>query len=260
MGVQTYSDLITQAAQELNIVSRGEGVVDPSMQQFLLDRLTSMVDSWNIRPTVIPWYNQQTFSLVPSQQSYLIGPNAPDWNAPRPIRIEQDCAHILLTAYGGPPVRLPVKVVSVEQWASITIPSLPIPFPQYLYLDRSMVTGTNAANGQPYTASRISLWGIPTQVNQLELFYWQQLSVGNLNDNVNAAPGYFRAMFLNLALEIASSFGVIPAALTVQNARDALGDVKELNAPSTEAYPDVGMPTLAGGRYLTRAQFHSGIW
>lgn len=316
MGTATYLDLLTQAAGELNIVALGDDLsANPNLAQRLLDRLTMMVDSWNIKPTVVPWYQQQIFNLVPGKQTYLIGPNAPDWNAPRPIRLNPNAANLLLTnpanlsgqeaiggmypglftvngiaqgmapytldvnsaqvggypiqmfinsgagawwATGTVPVRIPLTVLSVEQWANISLPLLPISFPSGCYLDRSMVVGTNPANGQPYTATNFSVWGIPTNVNQIELFYWYQLTVGNLTDNANAPPGYFRAMFLNLALEIAPSFGIMPSAFTVKNAADALGDIKELNAPDMRIQPDPGMPTSKNARYITRAQFLSG--
>lgn len=309
MSGTTYLDLLTLAAGELNIVAIGDQLSDnPVLAQRLLDRLTWMVDSWNLKPTVVPWYQQQILPLRPNQQSYLIGPNAPDWNVPRPIRLDPNAANLLLltglapststisvngaVGFGGPGIsvnsafvgtwdyifvnghatgnqsqlppfvnvgsnvqRYPLAVLSVQQWANISLPYLANTFPQGCYLDRAVVTGTNF--GAPYTASRIWVWGVPTTANYVELFYWQQLTAGNLSDPVNAAPGYFRAMFLNLALEIAPMFGASPSALTARNGADALGDIKELNAPDMTMQPDPGMPGSRSG-YITRAQFISG--
>jgi hypothetical protein len=261
MSGSTYLDLLTQAAGELNLNALGDDLsASPDLAQRLLDRLTWMVDSWNLKPTVVPWYQRQVFNLVAGQQSYLIGPNAPDWNAPRPIRLHPQASNLLLTnppyGQGNNPVRLYLAVLTVEQWAYISTPLLQSAFPQALYLDRSVVTGSNL--GQPYTASRIWVWYTPNVVNQIELFYWQALTVGNLNDPVNAAPGYFRAMFLNLAVEIAPGFGITPNAITLRNAADSLGDIKELNAPDMRMRVDPGMPNTPGAHYLTKAQFLSG--
>jgi hypothetical protein len=321
MSGSTYLDLLTQAAGELNLNALGDDLsASPDLAQRLLDRLTWMVDSWNLKPTVVPWYQQQVFSLVPGQQSYLIGTNAPDWNAPRPIRLDPNATNLLLTnpsnlgwpsgaqagwypelisvnalpqgappytvnvnavtvgAYpvtlyvnNGPnpalspasglnPVRIPLKVLTVEQWADISLPTLYITFPQAVYLDRSVVAGTNPVTGLPYFASRIAVWGVPAVVNQIELFYWQALMVGNLNDPVNAPPGYFRALFLNLAVEIAAGFGITPNGLTLKNAADALGDIKELNAPDMRMRPDPGMPSTPSSKFITKAQFLSGVF
>jgi hypothetical protein len=314
----TYLDLLTLAAGELNLVALGDDLSDnPAQAQRLLDRLTWMVDSWNLKPNVVPWYRQEIFNLKPGQQSYLIGTHAPDWDAPRPIRLDPNASNLLLTnpsnlgwpdgtsggwypellsvdslPQGAPPytinvnswtrgdypvtfyvnsgpnpsysslemtaLRIPLTVLSVEQWANISLANLPITFPSGIYLDRSVVTGINPDTGQTYYASRIAVWGVPTTVNQVELFYWQALTAGNLNDPVNAAPGYFRAMFLNLAIEIAPGFGINPTAVTLKNAADALGDIKELNAPDMSMRPDAGMPATPGARYLTKAQFLSG--
>ena len=255
----TYLDLLTLAGGELNLVALGDDLAaQPALAQRLLDRLTWMVDSWNLKPTLVPWYRQEIFTLVPGQQAYLIGENAPDWDAPAPNRLEPGATNLLLLSSSPSPVRVPLAVLSVEQWANIPMQQLQITFPQAIYLDRSVVTGTNL--GQPYTASRIWVWGVPTTVNQIELFYWQALTVGNLTDPVNAAPGYFRAMFLNLAIEIAPGFGITPNAITLRNAADALGDIKELNAPDMSMRPDPGMPSSPGSRYLTKAQFLSGVF
>lgn len=295
MSVATYLDLFTQAAQELNIVPRGIGMTDLSMQQFFLDRFTLMIDSWNLKPTVVPWYQQQILPLKAGQQSYLIGSGAPDWDAPRPIRLDPNATNVLLTSGSNAPQRMPVAVLSHEQWANIAVQSQSTS-PQGIYLDRSVQTGpkpmtnmtvnnnagwsigvlsVNATvlaagppvmqvdgtyvTSTPYYASRIWVWGIPSTTNQIELFYWQALMVGNLTDPVNAAPGYFRAMMLNLAIEVASAFGITPTALTIRNAADALGDIKELNAPDMTMQADPGMPGTRGG-YITRSQFISGTF
>jgi len=315
---QTYLDLLTQAAGELNIVALGDALTDnAALAQRLLDRLYWMVDSWNLDPTFVPWYQQQVFSLIPGQQTYLIGINSPDWNAPMPVRLSENATNVLLTnpsnvgapqsvgylvndvrvnqiesvpppynsfnvngvaaglypvqayvnngpnlplAAGSTPLRIPIEVLSVQGWANISLPLLPITFPQYCYLDRSVVTGINSTTGLPYTATRFSVWGIPTVVNQVELFYWYALTVGNLTDPVNVSTGYFRAMFLNLAVEIASSFGVTPSALTMRNAADALALIKEISAPDMAMAYAPGVPTRTGGGYITRSQFLSGVF
>jgi hypothetical protein len=189
MPVHTYLDLLTHAAKELGLKGASESLTG-DQQQFLLDRLTMLVDN-------------------------------------------------LVLLSGAPPVRLPLGVLSVEQFANISIPSLAITFPQAVYLDRSVVTGTNA--GATYTASRISVWGVPTEINQIELFYWQALGIGALNDPVNAAPGYFRLMVLGLAIEAASSFDTEPSALTVENYKEARAGIKNLNAPDMSMQPDPGL-------------------
>lgn len=315
MPTSTYLDLLQQAAGELNLVAIADSLVAGSpVCQRLLDRLVLMVDSWNLKPTIVPWYDQHIFNLNPGQQTYLIGPNAPDWNASLPIRLNPEATNLLLTNpvatgisttgyypefvqcngvfLGGPPysflrngaslgsypisifvnslgpgaipgistsatpVRIPLAVLSVDQYANITLPYLQNSYPSGCYLDRSVVTGTN--NGQPYTASRISVWGIPTTANQIEFFYWHVLTVGNLTDPVNASTGYFRAMFLNLALEIAPGFGIQVNPLTIKAAADALADIKEANVPDMSSVADRGMPNSKLTGYISRAQFLSG--
>jgi hypothetical protein len=304
MPTSTYLDLITLAAAELNLNQLGRAVAPP-LDQYLLDRLVMMVDSWNLVPTLIPWYQRQIFTLVPGQQDYLIGPNAPDWAAPRPIRLDPDCCNLLMgsplpTTTGGfninaaqiqgpdigvngsvslgnyyafqinaanvsisPPLpatayanvsRSSLTVLTVQQWANISGPYT-TGFPSGIYLDRSVAVGSNF--GSPYTASRISLWGIPDTAWGVELFYWYALTVGNLADNVNAPPGYFRALFLNLAVEVAAGFGIQVPVSTQRNAVDALGDIKDLNAPDMTAICDPGMPGTYSG-WVSKAQFISG--
>jgi hypothetical protein len=259
MSTSTYLDLISHAYQEIG-VTPGVGGIPDDQAQFMLDRLTMLVDTLNIDPLFIPWYQQQVFNLAPNQQSYLIGPNAPDWDAPRPIRLTPDASNVLLSQ-SIPVVRLPLAVLSVQQWANIPIQQLAITFPQGCYLDRSVVVGDVGKDGvNPYTASRIWVWGIPTSVNQVEFFYWQQLTVGNLTDDCNLPPGYFRALMLNLAVEAAPAFTQTPSAITLKNAADAMGAVKRLNSPDVSMMPDPGVPGLSKVGWISKAQFLSGVW
>jgi hypothetical protein len=96
--------------------------------------------------------------------------------------------------------RSPLALLTVQQWANINSPYLGNTVPTGIYLDRSVVVGTNF--GSPYSASRISVWGIPDTAYGVELFYWYALTVGNLNDNVNAPPGYFRLLPDDIAAQL----------------------------------------------------------
>jgi hypothetical protein len=319
MPTSTYYDLLQQACGELNVVALGDQLSsNVNLQQRMLDRLVMMVGSWNLKPTIVPWYEQHIFNLVPGQQAYLIGLNAPDWNAPRPVKLHPEATNLLLInpvstgpsagnvyqvdqvqtnsfTMGAPPysfsrngttlasypvglqinfrgpgqspggtqttaaaTRIPLAVLKTEQWANISLPSLENTYPSGCYYDRSVVTGTNSSSGLAYVAGTISVWGIPTVVNQIEFFYWHALTVGNLTDTVNAGPGYFRAMALNLAVEVAPMFGITVNAITLRNAIDALADIKEQSAPDTTMVPDAGMPASPTSGWITRAQFLSG--
>jgi hypothetical protein len=255
VSTSTYGDICNHAAMELNVISPYD-TLDTQTQGLLLDRLVVLVDSLNLDPTLVPWYQQQIFNLVPNQQSYLIGPNAPDWNAPRPIRLDPDATNLILTT-ATPNQRQPLSVLTVQQWASITLPALTITFPQGCYYDHAMITGTNG--GQPYTAGRVWVWGVPTSVNQIELFYWQAIGVGQLTDTVNIGPGYFRALMLNLAVDSAEVFERDPRPGTIRKAAQALAVIKAMNAPDMTASPNPGFGGTQSG-YLTKAQFLSGVW
>lgn len=259
MGTTTYQDLIDHSVKELGVNSAVE-TVSGVLAQYCLDRLIMMVDGWNIRPSLIPWYITQTLPLVPNKQDYLIGSgvDAPDWDAPRPVKIEIDMAYVKLAQAGTPEVQIPIAVIDATEWAGVSIQQLQITFPQALYYRKDIVVGTNAES-QPYTAGTITVWGIPTAVNALVLTYWHALTVGALGDNVNASPGYFRAMMLNLCLEISTALGVEPQAITISNAAKARAEIGIINKPNMEAKLIApGVKGFGKSTYLTRAQFLSG--
>lgn len=252
MSASTYLDLISLAYSELNI-SPGVGVIPSEDAQFALDRLTLMVDGWSVRPSLVPWYQQRNLPLTPGKQDYLIGLNSPDWDVPRPVKIEKDMAYVQLLS-GAPPVNIPIAVLDATEWSAIPIQQLQITFPQALYYVRDIIVGTNLGN--PYTAGTIRVWGIPTDVNNLVLTYRWALTVGNLDDDVNSPPAYFRCMMLNLALEIASTYGATPSDWTKNEAGKSRAEIAILNKPNMTA--PMNAPGVRAGTYLTRAQFLSG--
>lgn len=255
MGTETYLDLLTHSCKELGVIAGTETLNGP-IGEYCLDKLTMMVDGWNIRPSLVPWYITQTLPFTPGKQDYLIGSGVdpPDWNAPRPVKIEKDLAQIQLLS-GAPPVNIPIVVLDATEWAGISIPELQITFPQAMYYVRDIVVGTNLA-GDDWTAGTIKVWGIPTNVNNIVLTYWKALTVGALSDKVNAAPGYFRTMMLSLCSEIDSALGVEATPKTVRNAELARQDIGVINKPNMTA--QINAPGCNQGTYLTRAQFESG--
>lgn len=101
----------------------------------------------------------------------------PDFIAPRPNFIYR--ANLVLTT-SSPEVHLPLRILTDAEWAAKTLPHLLASFPWELY------------NDGDYPQSQIYMYGYPNEVNDLELFTWQQLksSFTAVTDAVIFPPGY----------------------------------------------------------------------
>lgn len=152
-----------------------------------LATLNAMLEAWNIERLTAYKIERDVWPLDPPQASYSLGPNA-DWNAPRPVRIEN--AGIIIEGDH----EVPLSVLDKDQWADVRLKSTTSTIPQFLYNDGS------------FPATRVWLWPVPTVTYTVALYTWHQLTAfAQLTDVVNLPPGYVRAIQFNLAVELAAA-------------------------------------------------------
>jgi len=179
-----------------------------------LAALNAMLDAWNAQRLAVYSIRQDTYTLVPGQQSYTIGPGG-QFNGERPVRIER--ANLILPDE----LRSPLELISADKWAALSLRGLTSSSPTRLYYDRGAPLGT------------LYFWPAPTGGGQqVELFGWRKLArFAALNDPAQFPEGYEEAIQYNLALRLAQEFHVPIPDFVVHNARESLANVKRLNLP-----------------------------
>lgn len=232
----TVASLIQNSGRLLATLEKaGEGL-NPSEQTEALGYLNMMLDSWNIMRNSVYAVVEYIIPLTAGVQSYAIGLNATaPWNVPRPNFITN--ANII---YQSSPtiVRLPLEMISVDQWAQIRVPQL-FALPTKLYYDRGYSQSSPTGN------ATLNFWPGPdnSETYEVDLFCTTNLPTTlTLEDTIYVPDGYGRAIQFNLAVEMMPLFpeGVNAAqeARVLRIAAESKRYVSNLNSPTLRMQVD----------------------
>jgi len=213
----TALDIITNAMKKANVIEAGEDV-PPDEAQDGLEDLNDMIDSWQIERLMLWAVQRQVFNLVGGQQAYKMGTGAPDFNVPRPVRIDR----ISIISLGNPaqPMELPIEYSTVAQWQAIPVKQIYSSLPQGVFDDQ----------GFPWRT--LTYWCIPTDPVATAIYTWMQLQqFGDLYTDYSFPPGYADAIKWNLAFRFAGQFGPYVPPQVQLMAIESRAKIKSLNIP-----------------------------
>jgi len=194
MATFTLLDLIKPAMRMAGITALPG--IGPSTDQTgeLIPAMNRMVGSWNIDGHRIYSTAINRYPLSVGVSSYTIGPDGVltiDGDpAPRPIWIER--ANLVITS-SSPEIHRKLRILrTADDWARKQITAMPAAWPYDIYNDGNAPEST------------LYLWGVPTQVNDLELFTWASIlpEFAAVTDAVVLPDGYHGAIVSNFALEV----------------------------------------------------------
>jgi hypothetical protein len=196
-----------------------------------LDVLNMLIDDLRTQSLLSYSTSRILQNLVTGQQTYQAGNGSPDWNIPRPVRVEK--ASLIYQSDMNQPLELPLKIIDDEEWQRIPVKNITSPVPWVLYPD----------GGFPYNG--INLWPIPAISNQIALYLWVQLSqYVTVDDVVSLPPAYLKMLQYNLAVELAPRYErAVLSPLVIDGARRAIEHIKSLNTAPYELDID---PFLVG--------------
>ena len=199
--MSTWGDIINDALLELSVNAIADPV-EAEDQQYLIRKLDRIIDSWAARKAFAYASKFTQYTLTVGHQPHLIGPglSAPDFAAPRPVRIES--ASLVLTD-STPNVDSPIQLRDAAWWANQRVKSLTSSVPTDLYYEPDSPSGA------------LYLWPIPAYAYGLRLETWSVLTAVPLDANGNPDPtqpfvapqGYENAISLTLAEECCDSYG-----------------------------------------------------
>lgn len=189
----TVNDLLIATLKLIGAIAKSE-TPDADEMADAFARLNSMIDGWAAQSTTIYAIVPSTYPLVAGQQVYQIGPGAPDFNAVRPLII-QDAGIITTTV--TPNFELPMTILTEDQWAQVTIKAQASTLAWYLYYDKAFPLGN------------IKLWPVPNVGGlQLALYVPTQISqFANPTDTIILPPSYEEALRYNLAVRLCPEWG-----------------------------------------------------
>lgn len=239
----TLRDLLRSSFRLIGVLHEGQG---PNPDDFTdsLVVLNAMLTSWSVDRLNVFTIERDVYNLVANQQTYQIGAGAPDFNAPRPLRIDR--AAVIYTPSGQFQPEIPLGMFTTRGWENLAIKNIESSIPTNLYND----------NAYPY--ANLSLWPIPTLTLPLVLYVWQQLTtgflVGGLDTALSFPPGYEDAVRYNLAVRLAPEWDKELREDVAMLAKEAKMLIQSINAPAPVLTCDPAVLGHGGGSgwsYLT---------
>ncbi len=187
----TLADLLIPALRMAGVTALPGTTPNSPQYGELIPAVNRMLSSWSCEGHRIYTSSIDEYDLVPSQKIYTIGPGG-DLDNPRPIQVTE--ANYIFP--GSPQIRIGIRIVDRNQWASICMQDIAGAPPWVLYYDNSI-----DASGR----GRIYITGQAPTGYKLELYTWTAIATAfaATTDAVVLPPGYEEAIVDNLALTAA---------------------------------------------------------
>lgn len=223
----TVRDLIRGSMRLIGAVATGE-TPSADEQADALVVLNDMLDSWSTEGLTIFAAVRESFSLTAGQSSYTLGPSG-NFNTTRPTRIERAAVELSTGA------ELPIRILSLDEWAEVTLKSTQSTIPQSAYIETSNPLET------------VNLWPVPNASGNLVLYSHKALSsFANVNDTVTFPPGYAKVLRYGLALELAPEYGKAADPAIAIQFTEAKENIKRANIKPS--YMDSDVAGMTGRR------------
>ena len=219
-------DLIIGAFQLLGVPSATETPADEDLTLGLV-ALNELINNWNTQYRAVFTIVQRQLALVGGTADYTIGVGG-DFDMPRPVKIQS--AGLIQPNT----LRIPMDIITSPQWAAIEEKTAQARVPQLLF------------NDNDYPLAGLHVWPVPIANCILDVWVWDELTDAMLlTDPFDVPPGYLRPVKYNLAVSIASAYGITPLPTVVQIAdvsKDELFRLNLSNFANTQDAPPAPPP------------------
>jgi hypothetical protein len=228
----TALDIITKAMLKAGILTKTES---PSADEAsdALDALNDLLASWSNDSLLITNRVTELFTLSAGVGNYTIGAGQA-FDTIRPIKIVE--SHIIdgIISYES------MYQCPDEIYQGFNLKTL-----------QSIPSALNYSNAYPY--GTIKLYPYPSTGYTLSITSEKELSQFTLNQTVNLAPGWNRALIYNLAVELAPEYGQPIEQMTLKTANDSKGAISR----SIMKVRTMDAPPLS---QIGRFNIYTGYW
>lgn len=210
----TAGDLITSALRLIGQLAEGETASSETANDALV-AMNQMLDSWSTERLSIFSTQDQVFTWPASTISQTLGPSG-DFIGVRPITFDSSTYFRDVATN----ISFGIKLVTQQQYDSIAAKTVVSTYPQVLSYNMSMPDIT------------MYVYPVPTQALEWHFISIDELAQPALLATVlSIPPGYQRALRFNLAVELASEFGINPPPNVARIAMAAKRNLKRINNP-----------------------------
>lgn len=221
----TAAALIKQAMQDLGVLGAGR---TPTTGDYTdcLEKLNDMLDSWSTSSLLVPFRTQVSKTLT-GAQSYTIGVGG-DINTARPTYIES--AHVSDSG-NDYPVNVLRDRAAYDRIAQKNLTGIP----GSIYYEPSLPLGN------------LFVWYVGDSGNVLYLNVRGELTrFPDTTTDIDLSQGYKKAVYSNLALEIAPMYEVSASQELFKKATEGMAMIKRLNRQVPVMQYDEAIPGVSG--------------
>ncbi len=210
----TAGDLINGALRLIGQLAEGETPSAETSNDALV-ALNQMLDSWSTERLSVFSTQDQVFTWPAGQRFQTLGPTG-DFIGNRPVQLDDST----FFRDAGTNVSFGIKIINQQQYDGIAVKTVTSTYPQVIWLNMDI--------------PNIQMYVYPVPTRDLE---WHFISVDELVQPATLAtallvpPGYLRAFRFNLAVEIATEFGIDPPANVARIAMSSKRTLKRINNP-----------------------------
>lgn len=230
-------DLISSSLRLINALAVGETPTAAEAQDSLRV-LNDMLETWSTDNLAVFASQDQTFSFVPGQAAYTIGPGG-NFAGVRPIQIESG-----FTRYQG--IDYPLDFIDDNRYNLIPLKTQQAIIPCYVNYVGTFPLGT------------LTFWPVPQQATTVTLTTNLQFTVlPNTAASLSYPPGYSRAIRYGLAVDLAAEFGIPLPQVVADIARSSKAAIMRANKRSPIAMFD---PAITADSFMSLPSFLGGTW
>jgi hypothetical protein len=234
--MSTAQELIEGSLRLIGQLETGE-TADASTLADSLTAMNQMIDSWSTERLSVFCMQDQQFTWPANTISRTIGPTG-NFVGNRPVLVDDS------TYFYANNLRYSLVLLNVDQYNGIALPTVTSTLPQALYVNMTMPDAT------------MYIYPVPTQAIEIHIMSVLELTQPpTLATSLVIPPGYLRAFRYNLAIEIASEFGIDPPQKVSRIADLAKRTIKRINNPNDI----MSMPYSLIGRRKNNFNVFSGL-
>lgn len=232
----TAQQLINGALRAIGQLEQGQEPDAEASADALL-AMNQMIDSWSTERLSVYSMQDQTFTWPANTISRTVGPTG-NFVGTRPVLVDDS------TFFKANNLRYNLALLNVDQYNGIALPTVTSTLPQALYVNMTMPDAT------------MYIYPVPTQAIELHLMSVQELTQpATLATELVVPPGYLKAFRFNLAVEVATEFGIEPPQQVKRQAEISKRNIKRINNPNDL----MTMPYSLVGRRKNNFNVFSGL-
>lgn len=209
----TAGDQINGALRLIGMLAEGETPTAETSQD-ALTALNQMIDSWNTERLSVFSTQDQVFTWPSGEIKRTLGPSG-NFVGNRPVLFDDATYY---KANNG--VSYGIKFINQQQYDGIAVKTVTSTFPQVIFVNMT------------YPNAEMFVYPKPTQDLEWHFISIEELTQpATLATNLAFPPGYLRCFKYNLAVEIATEFGIEPPANVSRIAMASKRNLKRINNP-----------------------------